>query len=332
MQDGDPLFVHEYNADRDFVPNPDETRWWTIAQLEESGPQYYDWEVFPTADPYVVKVGLPYLPAGATSVIQFNQQGSGTKVYETKVTSSGEKFCYTPITVAQGATKTMDSPKNSSTNTVFVSGATFGRDEDTPNWATVLEDGRIVASPGYDVPVGEYNFPVSVYRDGYPRTVVMAKVTVVDAENSSNGGSVDGSSVSDRCVAAATTVGLPLLFLIPLGFATELNIPGLSPVITQVQRQIGQINTELQRSLGMFEPNTAQFVQQINAQLNQYSQAFRGLALVAAGLLAGAYVFDNCVDGGSSSSSSSSSSDDVATTEDADASSDSSGSSSLSSE
>ncbi|MEX3504834.1 Rib/alpha-like domain-containing protein [Corynebacterium sp. LK2510] len=285
------------------------------------------------AVPYAIPV-IVTIPGGTTLTIEapvfvyeaqpeVTQADENNPGYGTGTTQPGK-----PVVVEQNGDK--DLPDG----TTFGPGENFTKPE---GWVIEIDSktGDVsVTPPATAKPGDKVTIPVVItYPDGSTDT---AEVTVVVTENPGGGGSADGSadgsSVSDRCVAAAATVGLPLLFLIPLGFATELNIPGLSPVITQVQSQIGQINAELQRNLGIFEPNTARFVQELNAQFNQYGKAVGGLALVAAGLLAGAYVFDNCVDGGSSSSSSSSSSDDVATAEDSDASSDSSDSSSLSSE
>ncbi|WIM73180.1 YPDG domain-containing protein [Corynebacterium suedekumii] len=230
--------------------------------------------------------------ANATVTVGGDDAANNNPDYNVGTTTPG-----TPVTVPQSGDD--DLPE----------GTTFAPEEGftAPEGWTVEVDpntGAVTVTPSDLAIAGEtVTVPVVVtYPDGTSETIdatVVVSNTTVD----------DGSSVSDRCVAAGLTVGLPLLFLIPLGIASQVNIPGLSPMISQVQGQIEQTNTNLQRNLGIFDPNAAQFVQQFNAQLNQNGpagQVLGGAALVAAGLLASAYLYDNCVGGGSSTSSTSS--------------------------
>ncbi|MDK8669800.1 Rib/alpha-like domain-containing protein [Corynebacterium sp. MSK195] len=129
-----------------------------------------------------------------------------------------------------------------------------------------------------------------------------------------------GSSNVDweRCAPAAAGLGLPLLFLLPIGLASQMNIPGFSPLVKQVSaqidgvnRQLGAQNAALQKQLGIFNGPLAKQANQINLMLKKVSpEAGRiggGIALAAAGALALGLLINSCAPGAGSSSSSSSS-------------------------
>ena len=129
-----------------------------------------------------------------------------------------------------------------------------------------------------------------------------------------------GSSNVDweRCAPAAAGLGLPLLFLLPIGLASQMNIPGFSPLVKQVSaqidginRQLGQKNAQLQKQLGIFNGPLAKQANQIDLMLKKVSpEAGRiggGIALAAAGALALGLLINSCAPGAGSSSSSSSS-------------------------
>ena len=108
-----------------------------------------------------------------------------------------------------------------------------------------------------------------------------------------------------KCVASAVGFGLPLIALLPIGLATQLEIPGLSDFAAQANAQIQNANTQIQQQLGIFNPQLATQVDAINAKLGQYGTDLAtvagGLALIAAGILAGTIIYDNCTPGGGSS-------------------------------
>ncbi|GAB2510831.1 hypothetical protein CATRI_11805 [Corynebacterium atrinae] len=118
-----------------------------------------------------------------------------------------------------------------------------------------------------------------------------------------------GTPPISTCVAAGLTVGLPLLLLIPVGMAGQLNIPGLDQLNADLQAQLRNANTQLQQQFGVFDPSQAQYISQINAEIARFTADNRtiinGAAMVALGLLAAAYLYDSCVgeDGTSSTSS-----------------------------
>ena len=109
-----------------------------------------------------------------------------------------------------------------------------------------------------------------------------------------------------RCVATSVGFGLPLLALIPIGLATQTAIPGLTPVVEQYSEQIRLANVRIQQEMGVFNPEIALQVEVINKQLRQFgldvATVGAGLALIAAGILTGTIIYDNCTPGGIGSS------------------------------
>ena len=109
-----------------------------------------------------------------------------------------------------------------------------------------------------------------------------------------------------KCVATSLGFGLPLLALIPLGLATQMEIPGLSNVVADANAQLQAANTRIQQQLGLFNPEIAAQVDAANRQLAQFGTDLGtvagGLALIAAGILAGTLIYDNCTPGATGSS------------------------------
>ena len=109
-----------------------------------------------------------------------------------------------------------------------------------------------------------------------------------------------------KCVATSLGFGLPLLALIPLGLASQMEIPGLSNVVADANAQLQAANTRIQQQLGLFNPEIAAQVDAANRQLAQFGTDIGtvagGLALIAAGILAGTLIYDNCSPNGGGSS------------------------------
>ncbi|MCQ4610442.1 hypothetical protein KBX14_08425, partial [Corynebacterium sp. CCUG 61414] len=116
----------------------------------------------------------------------------------------------------------------------------------------------------------------------------------------------DGKINAGRCAASAVGFGLPLIALLPLGLASQIQIPGLSDFAAQASAQLQAANTRIQQQAGIFNPEMAKQVEQINAQLRtvgaDLGMVVGGIALIAAGILAGTIIYDNCKPGGPSSS------------------------------
>ena len=112
--------------------------------------------------------------------------------------------------------------------------------------------------------------------------------------------------VNEKCLATSLGFGLPLLALIPVGLATQVELPGLSNLVGDVNAQLQNANTQLQQQIGLFNPEVAVQVDAINQQLAQYGTDLGtvagALALIAAGILAGTIIYDACAPEGSQSS------------------------------
>ena len=129
------------------------------------------------------------------------------------------------------------------------------------------------------------------------------KVTATDAAG--NKATAKVGIDAGKCAATAAGFGLPLLALIPIGLATQMQIPGVSDFVAQANAQIQAANTQIQQQAGLFNPQLAAQVDAVNQQLGKFGADLAtvagGLALVAAGILAGTLIYDNCSpDGGSS--------------------------------
>ena len=194
---------------------------------------------------------------------------------------------------------------------------------DGPGTAEIDDNGKITVKPNEDAKPGD-KIVVEV-KD--PEDNVIDTVEIAIEEKDESGSSItDGSSILDgssnvdweRCAPAAAGLGLPLLFLLPIGLASQMNIPGFSPLVKQVSaqidginRQLAQQNTALQKQLGIFNGPLAKQANQIDLMLKKVSpEAGRiggGIALAAAGALALGLLINSCAPGAGSSSSSGSS-------------------------
>ena len=131
---------------------------------------------------------------------------------------------YQPAAVAPGWTATVEPP--------LPRGEAWYESEGLPSWATLnTADGSIRLAPGPEVTPGTYEWPVKATFADDTSTVVSARVVVGEiAPETQDGAIIDAvvkyaPQVSQRCSATAIGVGLPLLILLPLGFASQLPLP-----------------------------------------------------------------------------------------------------------
>jgi len=193
---------------------------------------------------------------------------------------------------------------------------------DGPGTAEIDDNGTITVKPDEDAKPGD-KIVVEV-KDPEGKVIDTVEVTIEEKDNSGSsdgGSSIPGGSSNvdwERCAPAAAGLGLPLLFLLPIGLASQMNIPGFSPLVKQVSaqidginRQLGQQNTALQKQLGIYNGPLARKASQIDLMLKKVSpEAGRiggGIALAAAGALALGLLINSCAPGAGSFSSSSSS-------------------------
>lgn len=132
---------------------------------------------------------------------------------------------YEPTNVVPGLTATVEPP--------LPRGAAWYEAESMPGWAMMTPDGTIHLEPGEDITPGVYSWPVTATFADETTQIFPVQVTVGDEtedEASQEGVVIDAfvqyaPEVSHRCAATALGVGLPLLVLLPLGFASQLSIP-----------------------------------------------------------------------------------------------------------
>ena len=113
------------------------------------------------------------------------------------------------------------------------------------------------------------------------------------------------SKIGERCLATGLGAGIPLLFLIPVGLASQLNIPGLKEFVAPIDAQIQALNTQLQKQAGIFQGPLAGQAAAFDAQLKRFGLNASSLALIAAGALAIGLIADACTPGAGSSDGSS---------------------------
>ena len=170
-----------------------------------------------------------------------------------------------------------------------------------------LTDGKSEPKPG------EAQF-VLVGKDG--KTSILDPKGDADGDGVNNGDEIsngwnpfdpkDNGFDTGKCVASAVGFGLPLIALLPLGLASQIQIPVLSDVAAQVDAQLKTVNTRIQQQAGVFNPEMARQAEQINAQLRTFGadlgMVAAGIVLIAAGILAGTVIYDNCNPNGPKSS------------------------------
>lgn len=130
---------------------------------------------------------------------------------------------YVPTNVSPGLTATIEPP--------LPRGAAWYEADSMPSWAIIIPDGTVRLEPGEDVTPGTYEWPVTATFPDETTQTFPVRVTVgADSEASDEGAVIDAfvqyaPEVSHRCAATALGVGLPLLVLLPLGFASQMSFP-----------------------------------------------------------------------------------------------------------
>ncbi|WP_371441227.1 hypothetical protein, partial [Corynebacterium sp. HMSC036D02] len=180
-----------------------------------------------------------------------------------------------------------------------------------PGKAKIGENGKLIVDIDENAKPGDK--VVVVVKDKNGKEIDRVEVEVEKPSGSSDGsGSSDLSSKpNQRCINTGLGVGIPLLFLIPVGLASQMNIPGLKDFVAPINKQIRDLNTQLQKQAGVFNGPLAGKMAGIDAQLKRFGvdhqQAAGAVALIAAGALAIGLIADACAPGAGSSNGSSSS-------------------------
>ena len=244
--------------------------------------------------PITVTIEDPDLDGGKTEVeidVNGHKKGrddNGSGASDDKTTVSPGKSTVTPNGKGQNVGKV---DQGNSDKKGELTGELVDKDGNRIKGAkvTIDKDGNIIVSVPEGTPAGEAW--VVVKEDG--KEIHRFKIQI--------GETID----TGKCVATSVGFGLPLIALLPLGLATQIEIPGLSDFAAQANAQIQNANTQIQQQLGIFNPQLAAQVEGLNKQLGQYGTDIAtvagGLALIAAGILAGTIIYDNCTPGGGSS-------------------------------
>ena len=302
------------------VENPGGT---TVVATDEDGKNIpvvigKDGEVFVTPGtgvdgPITVTIVDPDLPGGSVTVtvpVEGHTEGVDDNSSEP---NNGEGSSKTSVD-SSDVKDVQPTGKEQDTNiTVINPGGTsvVAKDKDGNDVpARIDKDGKVWVTPGEGV-----NGPITVtiIDSDLPDGKVTVEVPVEGRENPAPKPD-SSSSLSDaergRCVATAVGLGLPLLALIPIGLATQVAIPGISPVVQDVSKRIGDANVQLQQQLGIFNPQLAGQIASVNDQLRGFGadvvKVGGALALIAAGILGTALLVKNCTPGEGSSVSGSS--------------------------
>lgn len=172
-----------------------------------------------------------------------------------------------------------------------------------PGTAKIDDKGTITVTPKPEAKPGD-KIEVTV-KDPEGKTVDTVTVTVEKPKQEDPKPGLS-SRVGEKCVPTLLGWGIPLLALIPLGIATQANIPGLEGIQARIGDQIRDMNTQLQKQAGVFNPEAARTAAQFNDQLRRlgadYGQVAGGLAVLALGITAISTIAVNCAptEGGSS--------------------------------
>ncbi|MCZ9294582.1 YPDG domain-containing protein [Corynebacterium meitnerae] len=157
-----------------------------------------------------------------------------------------------------------------------------------PGTAELLPNGDIKVTPNDDAEVGN-EIKVTV-KDKDGNKVDDFTVKIVEKPIS--------SSQRKGCTESLLGFGLPLLALIPLGIAAQAAIPGLQAFQAQLDQQVRDMNTALQRQLGILDPNLARAAAEFDARLKgagaNLGQVLAGLAALAYGIAAIATIATKC--------------------------------------
>ena len=183
-----------------------------------------------------------------------------------------------------------------------------GKPVDVPNTGGPVKDGTTVETtgPGTAELGKDGTIKVTPSKDAKPGDKIKVVVKDKDRKKIDEFEVKIGTDVG-KCVATTLGFGLPLIALLPIGLATQMDIPGVTPIANEVSSRIEQANSQIQQQLGIFNPQMAGQVAEINARLKEVgadlSTVAAGIALIAAGILAGTLIYDNCSPNGGFNSS-----------------------------
>ena len=266
-----------------------------------------------------VKVFTPFAKPSVEVDFEYNDGSTNSATAGFDLVGKDGKSLLDPDGDFDGDGKTNREEIEGGTNPAGVDEGDKTKDETAPKVNPIKPGDKTISGtgdrPGEDIKVTLPNGKVvetTTDKDGKWKIEVPSdvdlkpgqKVIVEDGDKNSTEATVGIDT--PKCVATSVGFGLPLIALLPIGLATQLEIPGLSDFAAQANAQIQNANTQIQQQLGIFNPQLASQVDAINAKLGQYGTDLAtvagGLALIAAGILAGTIIYDNCSPNGGGSS------------------------------
>lgn len=187
---------------------------------------------------------------------------------------------YPVTTVTIGSTETLPPP--------LPRGQAWFSGTSIPSWAHLSEaDGAIELAPSFDVDPGDYQWPVVAHYGDESTEIIPVRVTVANP-SSDEGAAPDFlkplgiEQITPKCSQTSLAVGIPLLAMIPLGFATQMGLPIVA----------------LQDSINLQITNLPQPVK-IHLKPRQYNRRSADLGIAAvltvAGLVGGGIIYSSCV-------------------------------------
>lgn len=103
--------------------------------------------------------------------------------------------------------------------------------------------------------------------------------------------------MNGKCVATGVGLGIPFLALIPFALGASINVPGLAQRQAEISQSIADVHRMLQQRAGIYNPDVAAWVEQLNATLKspQVQQGMRFAGLIEYAVIAGLTIADQCV-------------------------------------
>ena len=158
-----------------------------------------------------------------------------------------------------------------------------------------IKDGDKDVTGEYDIKDnGDGTFTI-IRKDGQPLPGnLKVSWTSPDGKNVTNyvnvtifgGGSSKGEGSSDpKCIGAISLLSLPLLLAIPVGILSQVQIPGFEHVHAQLNAALREVNSQIQKGLGVFNENQAAAAANVEAAAANVAP-LAGMAAAAVGLLA----------------------------------------------
>ena len=229
--------------------------------------------------PQVAVGGYDSLPAGSTVTIE--EQGGqkdgfiftpdSTKIIEIDPAKNVDVALVNKVTCIPTQTVTTTATESTVVTETQVESTVITETKEVPTTingtpTTITETVTSTKrAPGTVIFVTE-TVTVPTTINGTPTTVtstVVKESTVTTTVPTPGAG---GSSVGERCVPVVLGVTIPLALLIPVAILSQMGIPGLEPMRAELNDRIGELNSRIQQSLGIYQDDLARLAQAITPE------------------------------------------------------------------